>query len=38
VLSRFCAELAVPEEKAAPEIQVIMVDFTGQTKIAEAAA
>ena len=38
VLSRFCAELAVPEEKAAPEIQVIMVDFTGQMKIAEAAA
>ena len=38
VLSRFCAELAVLEEKAAPEIQVIMVDFTGQTKIAEAAA
>jgi cobalt-precorrin-5B (C1)-methyltransferase len=38
VLSRFCAELAVSEEKAAPEIQVIMVDFTGQTKIAEAAA
>ena len=38
VLSRFCAELAVPEEKAVPEIQVIMVDFTGQTKIAEAAA
>jgi cobalt-precorrin-5B (C1)-methyltransferase len=38
VLSRFCAELAVPQEKAAPEIEVIMVDFTGQTKIAEAAA
>jgi cobalt-precorrin-5B (C1)-methyltransferase len=38
VLSRFCAELAAPEEKATPEIQVIMVDFTGQAKIAEAAA
>ncbi|MGH3183619.1 MAG: cobalt-precorrin-5B (C(1))-methyltransferase CbiD, partial [Streptosporangiaceae bacterium] len=38
VLSRFCAELAAPEGKTTPEIQVIMVDFTGQAKIAEAAA
>jgi cobalt-precorrin-5B (C1)-methyltransferase len=38
VLSRFCAELAAPAEKTTPKIQVIMVDFTGQTKIAEAAA
>jgi cobalt-precorrin-5B (C1)-methyltransferase len=38
VLSRFAAELAVPEGRTAPKIQVIMVDFTGQTKIAEAAA
>ena len=38
VLSRFCAELARPADKTAPKIQVIMVDFTGQTKIAEAAA
>ena len=38
VLSRFCAELAVGGQKITPQIQVIMVDFTGQTKIAEAAA
>jgi cobalt-precorrin-5B (C1)-methyltransferase len=38
VLSRFAAELAAPEGRTAPKIQVIMVDFTGQTKIAEAAA
>jgi cobalt-precorrin-5B (C1)-methyltransferase len=38
VLSRFCAELAAPEGKSPPRIQVIMVDFTGQQKIAEAAA
>ena len=38
VLSRFCAELAVGGQKTTPQIQVIMVDFTGQTKIAEAAA
>ncbi len=38
VLSRFCAELAVGGPKTTPQIQVIMVDFTGQTKIAEAAA
>jgi len=38
VLSRFCAELAAPAGKPAPGITVIMVDFTGQTKIAEAAA
>ena len=37
VLSRFSAELAAPEGKP-PRIQVIMVDFTGQQKIAEAAA
>jgi cobalt-precorrin-5B (C1)-methyltransferase len=38
VLSRFCAELAVGGQKTTPQIQVIMVDFTGQTKIAEVAA
>ena len=38
VLSRFCAELAAPEGTSPPRIQVIMVDFTGQQKIAEAAA
>jgi cobalt-precorrin-5B (C1)-methyltransferase len=38
VLSRFSAELAAPAGRTAPEIKVIMVDFTGQTKIAEAAA
>jgi cobalt-precorrin-5B (C1)-methyltransferase len=37
VLSRFCAEAGGPQAKA-PDIRVIMVDFTGQTKIAEAAA
>ena len=37
VLSRFSAEAAGPETQA-PRIRVIMVDFTGQTKIAEAAA
>jgi len=35
VLSRFCAELAGPGEHT-PAIHVIMVDFTGQAKIAEA--
>jgi cobalt-precorrin-5B (C1)-methyltransferase len=38
VLSRFSAELATPEGKATPQVRVIMVDFTGQAKIAEAAA
>ena len=38
VLRRFCAEQAAREHKTTPEIGVIMVDFTGQTKIAEAAA
>jgi cobalt-precorrin-5B (C1)-methyltransferase len=38
VLSRFCAELAAPGATPAPEIRVIVVDFTGQVKIAEAAA
>jgi cobalt-precorrin-5B (C1)-methyltransferase len=38
VLSRFCAELATPDARPAPEIRVIMVDFTGQQMIAEAAA
>ncbi len=38
VLSRFSAELAAPEGTSPPGIQVIMVDFTGQQKIAEAAA
>jgi cobalt-precorrin-5B (C1)-methyltransferase len=37
VLSRFSAE-AAGQEMAPPQIRVIMVDFTGQTKIAEAAA
>jgi len=37
VLSRFSAEAAGPETQP-PRIRVIMVDFTGQTKIAEAAA
>ncbi len=36
VLHRFCAELAA--SGSTPEIRVIMVDFTGQVKIAEAAA
>ncbi len=38
VLARFCAELAAAEGKTTPKIQVIMADFTGQAKIAEAAA
>jgi cobalt-precorrin-5B (C1)-methyltransferase len=38
VLSRFCAELAIGGQQTTPEVHVIMVDFTGQTKIAEAAA
>ena len=37
VLSRFCAEIAGRPD-ATPEIRVIMVDFTGQAKIAEATA
>ena len=37
VLSRFAAEAGDPEMRP-PRIQVIMVDFTGQQKIAEAAA
>jgi cobalt-precorrin-5B (C1)-methyltransferase len=37
VLSRFSAEIAGPETEP-PQIRVIMVDFTGQQKIAEAAA
>ena len=37
VLSRFCAEQAGPGQRV-PAIRVIMVDFTGQRKIAEAAA
>jgi len=37
VLSRFSAEAAGPGQTA-PAIRVIMVDFTGQQKIAEAAA
>jgi len=37
VLSRFSAEAAGPGQQA-PAIHVIMVDFTGQQKIAEAAA
>jgi len=35
VLRRFCLEIT---SATVPEIDVIMVDFTGQTKIAEAAA
>ena len=38
VLRRFCAEQAARERKTTPEIGVIMVDFTGQAKIAEATA
>src|SRR4029077_16917508 len=37
VLSRFSAEIAGPETEP-PQIRVIMVDFTGQQKIAESAA
>jgi len=37
VLSRFTAEVA-GVQRTTPQIQVIMVDFTGQAKIAEAAA
>ena len=37
VLSRFSAEQAGPGQRV-PAIRVIMVDFTGQRKIAEAAA
>jgi cobalt-precorrin-5B (C1)-methyltransferase len=37
VLSRFAAE-ASGQEMQPPQIRVIMVDFTGQQKIAEAAA
>ena len=37
VLSRFCAEQAGPGQRV-PAIRVIMVDFTGQQKIAEAPA
>ena len=36
VLRRFSADMALAEAKAAPDIRVIMVDFTGQAKIAEA--
>ncbi len=38
VLRRFCAQAAAPDQQTGPEIRVIMVDFTGQAKIAEAAA
>jgi cobalt-precorrin-5B (C1)-methyltransferase len=37
VLSRFAAEAGEPQMQP-PRIQVIMVDFTGQQKIAEALA
>ena len=37
VLSRFSAEIAGPETEP-PQVRVIMVDFTGQQKIAESAA
>ena len=37
VLSRFCVEAAAaPDHTTTPSIRVIMVDFTGQAKIAEA--
>jgi cobalt-precorrin-5B (C1)-methyltransferase len=36
VLSRFCTELAGPAGTTPPAIRVIMVDFTGRAKIAEA--
>jgi cobalt-precorrin-5B (C1)-methyltransferase len=36
VLSRFCAELAGPTGQEPPRIQVVMLDFDGRTKIAEA--
>ena len=38
VLRRFSADIALAEAKPTPDIHVIMVDFTGQAKIAEAAA
>jgi len=38
VLRRFCEQTAARETTAPPRIHVIMVDFTGQAKIAEAAA
>ena len=38
VLARFAAGLAAPDGTPPPGIRVIMVDFTGQAKIAEAAA
>jgi cobalt-precorrin-5B (C1)-methyltransferase len=37
VLSRFSAEAGGPQTKP-PQVRVIMVDFTGQQKIAEAPA
>jgi len=37
VLSRFSAEITGPETEP-PQVRVIMVDFTGQQKIAEALA
>jgi cobalt-precorrin-5B (C1)-methyltransferase len=37
VLSRFAAEAGGPEKRP-PQVRVIMVDFTGQQKIAEAPA
>jgi cobalt-precorrin-5B (C1)-methyltransferase len=36
VLSRFCVEVATPDHQTVPSVHVIMVDFTGQAKIAEA--
>ena len=38
VLRRFCEQTAGQEDAVVPGIRVIMVDFTGQEKIAEAAA
>ena len=38
VLARFAAGLAAPDGTPPPGIRVIMVDFTGQAKIAEATA
>jgi hypothetical protein len=37
VLSRFSAEIAGPGTEP-PQVRVVMVDFTGQQKIAESAA
>ena len=38
VLSRFCAEVAQPSGASVPSVEVIMVDFSGQTMIASGEA